>query len=1070
MNSSFGRLRSNRTSHGRKTNKRQLRCETLEDRRLLATFTVINTADAGAGSLRQAIIDSNALAGADIIDFAPAVQGQTISLTTQMQAASTTGLLITDSVTIDASAGARVTIAGNNAFRVFKIDDGTTTDKVVEFKNLKITGGNANNETWTSNFLNRRGGGVDNREAFTLRNCEISGNSGRRGGGLSSSGNGDNARRGSLTVIDSIISGNTAQNDQIGTTNTSGGRGGGIAVYNSSPVTIRNSMIQNNTAASLSAAVDVSLGVTMTITDTTMTGNASADRGTAMYISQFGDTVNPVTNVTLDNVNISGNTTGMLNRDATVGILWVGQGASLTVQNSMITNNVAISESVQFFEGMVGGQSAGTIFNMRDTVISGNMASDNLVAIGFGVTGTLTNVDIVNNSMISVGGAYYDANTGTPLTVTAYGSSLLIEDSTISGNSAATPFFSDGSVNVGNGANLIVRRTDITNNANLGGLRAIAGTYLTSALVQNSTISGNSLSGVTGDIYSGAAYGADIEIVDSIISNNATDPVNAIGGVYLRASVGYETGSRFQLTRSTIAGNSNAGGAGGGIHANNFTGINIVDSTIDGNSANTDGTYLGAGGGISLVDSTATITRSTISSNAATAGDAGGVFFYSSTSYPRSLTISNSTISGNSTAGTGGGIWAATLYATSTVTIDSSTITLNTAQTGGGGIYAYGYAATTLLTMNNTIASGNIDTSATSPDVFDLGSYVGGTFNFIGNNAGSSFASPGVNGNKVGTPGAPLNAMLGALALNGGMTRNHLPMAGSQVIDMGDPATMGGTDQRGLNRVVGGRVDIGSVEVQAAAFNLDFNNDSMYDCADMDLLEAAIDSGTFNPAFDVNGDLALTSADVFAWLMDAGEARFGAGRFFKNGDANLDGVVDGQDFIVWNTNKFTNARRWCQGDFNQDNVVDGQDFIIWNSNKFTSSDAARPAGLNSSVVPRAERSTRSEAGRTARSMGMMELAEDTHAHVAKAPKAAPTAWQVEATGRLGAVREVAAVPPLDMARGQNTPLSSDFIAQEKDEIRSHGARKATLTDQAFSELDQLQSVVLSHRSVDTKSR
>ena len=34
-----------------------------------ATFTVTNTNDSGAGSLRQAILDANASAGADLIDF-----------------------------------------------------------------------------------------------------------------------------------------------------------------------------------------------------------------------------------------------------------------------------------------------------------------------------------------------------------------------------------------------------------------------------------------------------------------------------------------------------------------------------------------------------------------------------------------------------------------------------------------------------------------------------------------------------------------------------------------------------------------------------------------------------------------------------------------------------------------------------------------------------------------------------------------------------------------------------------------------------------------------------------------
>jgi hypothetical protein len=31
-----------------------------------------------------------------------------------------------------------------------------------------------------------------------------------------------------------------------------------------------------------------------------------------------------------------------------------------------------------------------------------------------------------------------------------------------------------------------------------------------------------------------------------------------------------------------------------------------------------------------------------------------------------------------------------------------------------------------------------------------------------------------------------------------------------------------------------------------------------------------------------------------------------------------------------------NTAAWCKGDFNADGVVDGQDFIAWNTNKFQS--------------------------------------------------------------------------------------------------------------------------------------
>src|SRR6185295_18755785 len=54
--------------------------EQLQWHGVLATFTVTSTNDAGAGSLRQAIIDANAAAGTDLIDFSIGAGAQTITL------------------------------------------------------------------------------------------------------------------------------------------------------------------------------------------------------------------------------------------------------------------------------------------------------------------------------------------------------------------------------------------------------------------------------------------------------------------------------------------------------------------------------------------------------------------------------------------------------------------------------------------------------------------------------------------------------------------------------------------------------------------------------------------------------------------------------------------------------------------------------------------------------------------------------------------------------------------------------------------------------------------------------
>ncbi len=56
------------------------------------------------------------------------------------------------------------------------------------------------------------------------------------------------------------------------------------------------------------------------------------------------------------------------------------------------------------------------------------------------------------------------------------------------------------------------------------------------------------------------------------------------------------------------------------------------------------------------------------------------------------------------------------------------------------------------------------------------------------------------------------------------------------------------------------------------------------------------------------------------------------------GDANLDGAVDGADFLLWNDNKFSPSGAWGQGDFNADGTTDGADFLLWNEFKFQSAD------------------------------------------------------------------------------------------------------------------------------------
>ena len=118
----------------------------------------------------------------------------------------------------------------------------------------------------------------------------------------------------------------------------------------------------------------------------------------------------------------------------------------------------------------------------------------------------------------------------------------------------------------------------------------------------------------------------------------------------------------------------------------------------------------------------------------------------------------------------------------------------------------------------------------------------------------------------------------------------------------------------------------------------DFDLDGVCNGSDIDMLVAEISAGSNLPNFDLTGDGLVDIADRDAWLAEAGAANLPSGNAYLLGDANLDGTVDGQDFIAWNGAKFTNTAAWTGGDFNADGVVDGQDFIAWNTNKFTSAD------------------------------------------------------------------------------------------------------------------------------------
>jgi VCBS repeat-containing protein len=124
-----------------------------------------------------------------------------------------------------------------------------------------------------------------------------------------------------------------------------------------------------------------------------------------------------------------------------------------------------------------------------------------------------------------------------------------------------------------------------------------------------------------------------------------------------------------------------------------------------------------------------------------------------------------------------------------------------------------------------------------------------------------------------------------------------------------------------------------TVSVTAPFDPLDFDFDGDVDGDDIDLISICENLSCQESRFDLDGNGSVNSSDVLLMLNLMG---------ILPGDANLDGNVDGTDFGIWNSNKFT-ARDpaqpgvgWVTGDFNTDGVTDGSDFGIWNAFKFRS--------------------------------------------------------------------------------------------------------------------------------------
>lgn len=332
-----------------------------------------------------------------------------------------------------------------------------------------------------------------------------------------------------------------------------------------------------------------------------------------------------------------------------------------------------------------------------------------------------------------------------------------------------------------------------------GGIYAQFAATLTDCVVSNCAASAGSANGTGNNpsIYGGGIYGEGIVTsIDTTWQNNSTTSNAEAGG----GAIAFDPASTQQLTvtRSIFIGNDATGGGANsnalGAAVASFGIVEIRETEFRTSVA----TPTGTGVGVVIYHeaaSTFLMERSTV------AGNTGqGLHIELSAS----ADILNSTISGNTSASTAGGV--STLGAAVDVTF--STITLNTGATGGGIATAGSGTITvtgSIIAQNTGGSAANADYMLSGGSIFDAGG------NVIGVEDGAVFTNAGT---QTGTSTTPLAALLAALADNGGLTRTHALQTGSPAIDEGGSTAVPGTDQRNATRNVGA-ADAGAYEFGA---------------------------------------------------------------------------------------------------------------------------------------------------------------------------------------------------------------------------------------------------------------
>ena len=626
--------------------------EHLERRTLLSTFFVTNTADAGAGSLRQAILDSNAAAGsANEIDFAIDPGGpQTIVaqsplpvITNPLYVNGTSQPGYGGAPLIELSGWGLSISAGQSTIRGLCIHSSN--------EGALITLGRNGNNVIQGNYL-----GTDLTGTSAAGNSQygiyVNDTAGNLIGGTESgqanliSGNAVDATSSGIVIFGKDATGNLIQGNRIGT-NASGT----AAVANQIGVQIEQ-YANHNTIGGTSPGAgnlisgnlvqDVLLGLWST--NTTVQGNVVGLNADGTAAVGNSDDNNTGVDSEYSTNNLIGGTSAAARNIISghhFGVYLYGfyanQGAFNTVEGNYIGTDVSGLGAIP--------NDTGAVINSRHNTFGGTSATARNV-----VAGNQVGVEVIKDSNTTVGN-YIGVNAaGTALGNTAEGVLLSGASTSIGGTGAGS-----GNVISGNGNGILVTAagtliqgnligTDATgvsaipnlsngiyvinqSNTTVGGTTTGAGNVIsgntqngirvdggatnTGNLIEGNSIGANSTGAALGNGSAGVLIAAPSTTIGGAAAGGNVIGANSGAGIVITSSGALVQGNWIGVTRAGAAlGNAGAGvwiqgGAGNHITANTIAfnegdGIDVTGAAATGNALSRNLIFSNAGVAIDL--------------------------------------------------------------------------------------------------------------------------------------------------------------------------------------------------------------------------------------------------------------------------------------------------------------------------------------------------------------------------------------------------------------------------------------------------------------------------------------